>query len=52
LIWLAGKRRNLGICIALELIFEHGMDGGQYWEAGYMAVFGWREKIIGKLKRY
>jgi len=28
LIWLAGKRRNLGICIALELIFEHGMDGG------------------------
>ena len=28
LIWLEGIRRNLGIIEGLELIFEHGMDGG------------------------
>ena len=30
LIWLEGIRRNLRLLEGLELIFEHGMDGG--WE--------------------
>ena len=31
LIWLEGIRRNLGFIEGLELIFEHGMDGG-WWK--------------------
>jgi hypothetical protein len=44
LIWLEGIRRNLRLLEGLELIFRGGGGWGQYWEAGYMAVFGWREK--------
>ena len=43
LIWLEGIRRNLGFIEGLELIFEHGMDGG-WWERGNME--GGRERII------
>ena len=32
LIWITGKVANLGLLEGLELIFEHGMDGG--WEGG------------------
>ena len=60
LIWSEGIRRNLGLLEGLELIFEHGMDGG--WlgrreiycllegdgEGGSTIHTGWRRGLLIK----